>query len=68
MFTYNFLFNLYYCYIDVEVLLCIIKLLLEFGPPKFYCFFIGKTYSIDNYEMTNVFNMLYHLFTNINYI
>ena len=29
--------------------------------------YIGKTYSIENYEMSNIFNMLDHLLTNINY-
>ena len=38
---------------------------MEFVPPKCYYFFIGKTYSIDNYEMTNVLNMLDHVSTNI---
>ena len=28
-------------------------------------FFIDKTYSFDDYEMTNVFNMLDDLFTNM---
>ena len=28
-------------------------------------FFIGETYSIDNYEMTNVFDILEYLLTNI---
>ena len=32
-----------------------------------YYFVIGKTYRIDNYEMTNVFYMFGHLLTNINY-
>ena len=31
---------------------------MEFVPPKFYYFFISPKFSIDNYEMTNVFNML----------
>ena len=31
-------------------------------------FFIGQAYSIDNYEMTNVFNMLDYLLTNVNYL
>ena len=30
-------------------------------------FFISYAYSIDNYEMTNVFYMLGNLLTNINY-
>ena len=30
-------------------------------------FFIGQAYSIDSYEMTNVFNMRDNLLTNINY-
>ena len=34
---------------------------------NFYYFFIVKIFSIDNYEMTNVFNMLDYLLTNINY-
>ena len=33
-----------------------------------YYFFIGKIYSIDNYEMTNIFNMLDYLSANINYV
>ena len=35
---------------------------------KIYYFFIGKAYSIDNYEMTKFFKMLDHLlycYTNI---
>ena len=37
-------------------------------PPKFYQFFISKTYiTINNYEMTNAFYMLNHLLTNIYY-
>ena len=35
-------------------------------PPKFYIFFIGQTYSNDNYEMTNALNMVDYLSTNIN--
>ena len=35
--------------------------------PTFYYFFIGKPYSIDNYEKTNFFNMLDYLLTNVNY-
>ena len=31
-------------------------------------FFVGKTYSIDNFEMTNVFIILDYLSTNINVI
>ena len=36
-------------------------------PPKFYYSFIGKTCCFNNYEMTNVFNMLDDLLTIINY-
>ena len=32
--------------------------LIEFMSLKYY-FFIAKTYSSDNYEMTDVFNMLH---------
>ena len=39
---------------------------MKFGLPKFFHFFFDKTYSVDNYEMTNVFNILDHLLTNIN--
>ena len=34
---------------------------------KTLLFFSGKTYSIDNYEIANFFNMLDHLLTNIIY-
>ena len=40
---------------------------MEFVPPKYYYFFIEKSYCIDNYEMANAFNMFYHLLTNTNY-
>ena len=40
---------------------------MEFVRPKFNYFFISKTYSIDGCEMTNVFNMLDHLLTNMIY-
>ena len=40
--------------------ICAIKILLFF--------FIRKKYNIDEFEMTNVFNMLNHLLTNMNYI
>ena len=33
----------------------------------FYYFFIGKRHRIDDYEITNVFNMLDVLLTNMNY-
>ena len=36
---------------------------MESVTAKLY-FFIGKTYSTDNYEMPNVFNMLDGLLTN----
>ena len=31
---------------------------MKLTPPQFYYFFIGKIYSIDNCEMTNVFNVI----------
>ena len=37
------------------------------ATKSFIIFFIYETYSIDNYKLTNVFNMLDHLLTNINY-
>ena len=37
-------------------------------PQNCYCFVIGKTYSIDDHEMTNVFNMLDHALTNMIYV
>ena len=35
--------------------------------PIIFSFFIGKLYSIDNHETTNVFNMLDYLLANTNY-
>ena len=62
----TFLFN---SYIDIVTRLkYFLERLVEFAPPKCYYIFIGKTYTIDNYQMTNVFNMLDHLLTNIIYI
>ena len=40
---------------------------MEFLPPRFYYFAIGKTYSIGDHEITNILNMLEHLLTNMIY-
>ena len=31
---------------------------VDFVPPKNYYFFIGKVYSVDNYEMANILTWL----------
>ena len=73
IFKFTFLFTfLYDCYIDITKCFnifqyFILKELLNFCHQNFITFFICKTYSINNYEMTNVFNMLDHLLTNINH-
>ena len=50
---------LYICYTDI--IKSVNSLLNDFGNlcyQNFIIFFIDKAYSINNYEITNVFNML----------
>ena len=50
------------CYIDVFIIFVIFYLM-----TKCYYLFIGKIFCIDDYEMTDVLNILNHLLINMVY-
>ena len=59
-----------YIYIYIYIYAALLVILVIFFNLRlftFLCnyFFIGKTYSISNCEMTDNLNMLHHLLTNI---